>query len=60
MEYGQQTLEKYSTFFGVKVLQNVKKEYGGCARISFSFFFDRDNLRVIQICYRDRPQKYFF
>jgi hypothetical protein len=37
-----------------------KKEYGGCARIPFSFFFDRENLRVIQICYRNRPQTFFF
>jgi hypothetical protein len=59
MAYGQQTLEKHSTLFGVKFLQNVKKEYGGCARISFSFLFDRENLRVIQICYRGRTQKYF-
>jgi len=60
MARGQQTLEKHSTLFGVILVQNVKKEYGGCARISFSFFFDRENLNVIQICYRDRPQTYFF
>jgi hypothetical protein len=60
MAYGQQTFEKHSTLFGVKFLQNVKKEYGGCARISFSFFFDRENLRFIQICYREGPHTYFF
>jgi len=60
MACGQQTLEKHSTLFRVTFLQNVKKEYGGCARISFSFYFDRENLNVIQICYRDRLQTYFF
>ena len=37
MEYGQQTLEKHSTLFGVTFLQNVKKEYSETARISFGF-----------------------
>ena len=60
MAYVQQTLEKHSTLFGVKFLQNVKKGYGFCVRISFSFLSDRENLREFKFVTEIDHQHTFF